>query len=126
MRIELMHKLLDLSSYIFEELNSFEESLELQTGSISEAISLCSSFKNKHNVLPTGFILINYEIDKNFIINITSMKTYYINGKLIPIEEIPNIVVSSLSKPYKHFIYINENFFVPFNNETDVNLKINI
>ena len=111
--------------YDEENNNYVENTFELQTDNIMEALEKCIAFKSIHNITPFGFMLMKYEY-KDKVITIHEVKNYFFNGTLVPLSELPISIYTSIEQPCDHFIYVNDNFFVPFNKDTDVNLSINI
>ena len=95
---------------------------DMITGEVSEAIALCSELKNKQEPIPVGFSIISYD---EYDFDICETKNYYINGKIIDRTNFPSQWDKSLlNKDVRKLVYINENFCVPFNDDTDQLLSI--
>ena len=111
--------------YDEKENKNIENVFNIETDNVIDILNLCVSFKNQYNITPFGFILMKYEIIDGEI-TICEVKNYFFNGLLVPIENLPISVYSSLKEPCKYFIYLNDDFFIPFNIDKDINLNINI
>ena len=100
----------------------------LYTGTIDEAIGWCLKIKEDYDISPLGFAMIDYEDNKESMVDIINdAKYYYFNGKIITPENIPRHWnnIKNL-KQYNKLVYINEYFCYPFDETKDTIININI
>ena len=110
----------DLYPNVLEE----DSSMEMKTNDFNEGIGLFLLFKEKYGFCPYGFVMMTYEIE-NLTINIIKNKFYILNGKKVPSEEV-NWMHKRLRENTPYFVYIDDNFCIPYNEDTMVLLSINI
>lgn len=111
----------DLYTNVLEE----DSSMEMKTNDFNEGIGLMLLFKEKYGFLPYGFTMITYEEDEAKNITIIKNNLYLFNGKKIPSEEI-EWLNKDLREKNPYYVYIDDNFYVPYNEDTMILLNINI
>lgn len=110
----------DLYPNVLEE----DSSMEMKTNDFNEGIGLMLLFKEKYGFCPYGFIMMSYEEEDSGIIIIKN-NLYLFNGKKIPSEEI-TWINKELRENTPYFIYIDDNFYIPYNEDTMILLNTNI
>jgi len=81
--------------------------------SIAYLISVILNFKNKFNIIPYGFVVLNAN-------DLSDYKNYYINGKIVKNNVNKHIGITE-------YIYIkSRNIYIPYEKETDTILNVNI
>ena len=96
---------------------------DLISGEVEEAIANCMELKREGVEIPIGFSIISFD---EYDLNICETKNYYFNGIIIDKNNLPKEWLNEklLNKDVRKLVYINENFCVPFNDETDKILNI--
>lgn len=96
---------------------------DLISGEVEEAIANCMELKREGVETPIGFSIISFD---EYDLNICETKNYYFNGTIIDKNNLPKEWLNEklLNKDIRKLVYINENFCVPFNDETDKILHI--
>lgn len=96
---------------------------DLISGEVEEAIANCMELKREGVEIPIGFSIISFD---EYDLNICETKNYYFNGTIIDKNNLPKEWLNEklLNKDIRKLVYINENFCVPFNDETDKILHI--
>ena len=96
---------------------------DLISGEVEEAIANCMELKREGVEIPIGFSIISFD---EYDLNICETKNYYFNGTIIDKNNLPKEWLNEklLNKDVRKLVYINENFCVPFNDETDKILHI--
>lgn len=115
-------------TFIYDEdrvVNEQDFSLLMKTNDLSEAIGLTILFKEKYGFVPYGFSLMTYEKEKDNI-SIVDIKTYFLNGQVINIDNIAWLNINQeIKENITSFIYFNDNFCIPMDKNTFA-LNINI
>lgn len=110
-----------------EEENKINILQDLEEYNMRIGILRCLDFKKKYNYTPIGFELLEID-DETF--EVFENERFFFNGKIINKENCPNeISWKKMFKdfPYiKEYVYVNENFCVPYNKEKDKIININI
>ena len=96
---------------------------DLISGEVEEAIANCMELKREGVETPIGFSIISFD---EYDLNSCETKNYYFNGTIIDKNNLPKEWLNEklLNKDIRKLVYINENFCVPFNDETDKILHI--
>lgn len=96
---------------------------DLISGEVEEAIANCMELKREGVEVPVGFSIIAFD---EYDLNNCETKNYYFNGTIIDRNNMPQEWLNEklLNKDVRKLIYINENFCIPFNDETDKILRI--
>ena len=96
---------------------------DLISGEVEEAIANCMELKREGVETPIGFSIISFD---EYDLNVCETKNYYFNGTIIDKNNLPKEWLNEklLNKDVRKLVYINENFCVPFNDETDKILHI--
>lgn len=94
---------------------------DMDTGEVSEAIIKCAELKNSNNPMPVGFSIVEYD---EYDFTVKKSKNYYLNGKVIDSKNLLADWGKNLIKDVRKMVYINENFCVPFHEETDTILTV--
>ena len=96
---------------------------DLISGEVEEAIANCMELKRKGVEVPIGFSIISFD---EYDLNDCETKNYYFDGTIIDRNNLPKEWSNEklLNKDVRKLVYINENFCVPFNDETDKILRI--
>lgn len=106
-----------------EEENKLNIIQELEEYNMRLGILKCLDFKKKYGYTPVGFELL--ETDEE-----TKFERFFFNGKIINKKNCPNeISWKKIFKdfPYiKEYVYINDDFCIPYDNENDKIININI
>ena len=86
-------------------------------------VSNCVELKKTSSFTPVGFRILEYDED-NF--DIIEEKVYFINGKIIDKSNQPSSWKKEklFDDSVKTIVYVNDNYCVPFNPETDKILTI--
>lgn len=111
----------DLYTSVLEE----DSSMEMKTNDFNEGIELMILFKEKYGFLPYGFTMITYEEDESKNITIIKNNLYLFNGKKISSEKI-EWLNKYLREKNPYYIYIDDNFCVPYHENYMTLLNINI
>ena len=109
---------------LYPEVSEEDSVIEMNTNDLSEAIELFTIFKYKYEFSPYGFIMMSYEEEDSSIV-IVKNKSYIFNGKKIPSEEI-SWLNKDLKQKTPYYIHIDDNFFIPYNEDNMTLLNINI
>ena len=100
---------------------------DLNTTNFKIGILRCIDFKKKYNYIPTGFEIIEYDEENESILENTR---YFFNANIVNKESYPhNTAWKRMFKEFPHikeYIYVNDNFCIPYNKETDKIININI
>ena len=119
---EDLEKMLEL-----EDENKISLIQELEEYNMRLGILKCLDFKKNFDCVPVGFELLEID-DETF--EVFENERFFFNGKIINKENCPNeISWKKMFKdfPYiKEYVYINENFCIPYDNEKDKIININI
>lgn len=96
---------------------------DLISGEVEEAIANCMELKRNGIEVPIGFSIISFD---EYDLNDCKTKNFYFNGTIIDRNNLPKEWLNEklLNKDVRKLVYINENFCVPFNDETDQILRI--
>ena len=96
---------------------------DLISGEVEEVIANCMELKRDGVEVPIGFSIISFD---EYDLNDCETKNYYFNGTIIDRNNLPKEWSNEklLNKDVRKLVYINENFCVPFNDETDKVLRI--
>ena len=98
--------------------------VDMDSNYISEAVVNCRRLKEKGYPTPIGFSIMEYdEYDLNDGVKTSN---YYFNGTIIKRSNAPADWDKKVFEHVKQFIYINENFCIPYNDQTDKILKTNL
>ena len=89
---------------------------DMSTGDVTEAIVKCAELKNSNNPIPVGFSIVSYD---EYDLTVNESKNYYLNGKVIDSKDLLAGWGKDLAKYVRKLVYVNENFCVPYNEETD-------
>ena len=110
-----------------EEENKLNIIQELEEYNMRLGILKCLDFKKKYGYVPVGFELLEID-DETF--EVFENERFFFNGKIINKENCPNeISWKKMFKdfPYiKEYVYINDDFCIPYYNEKDKIININI
>ena len=110
-----------------EEENKINILQDLEEYNMRIGILRCLDFKKKYDYTPVGFELTEMDDDT---FETLKNERFFFNGKIINKENCPNeISWKKMFKdfPYiKEYVYINENFCIPYDSENDKIININI
>ena len=100
---------------------------DLESTNSKFGILRCLDFKKQYGYVPTGFEIIEYNEEYEEVIEDTR---YFFNATIINKDNCTNdIGWKRMFKDFPHikeYIYVNNNFCIPYNEETDKIININI